>query len=231
MALVVYGGGITKVVGSHAGNTFTSNKGGAVMKRKPHGTNPSTTRQTQQRSLISQLAKSWTSALTDGQRANWRAYAATFPVVNKLGNTTFLSGNQLFSKLNIPVVTAGNAIPVSPPISSVVNSPIAVTIAAASGGGGSLTVNVTSTGTASGEAVIIWVAPPLSLGKNFVSSQLRQLPGNIVYGSTVDITSKYLQLFGALPSGPGQRIFMRIFIQNITNGITSTALQGSSIWT
>lgn len=230
MALVVYGGGITKVVGSHAGNTFTSNKGGAVMKRKPHGTNPSTTNQARQRSLISQLAKSWTSALTDAQRANWRAYAATFPVVNKLGNTTFLSGNQLFSKLNIPVVTAGNPIPVTPPLSTTVNSPIAVTIVATSGGGGSLTVNITSTGSAANEACIIWIAPPLSLGKNFVSSQLRQLPGNIAYGSTIDITSQYLTLFGALPSGPGQRVFMRIFIQNLINGITSTALQGSTVW-
>jgi len=102
MALVVFGGGITKMIGSHAGNTFTSNKGGAVIKKKSKGTNPNTTSQVLGRATINIAAKAYSFALSDADRAAWRTYAATTPVINKLGNTTFLSAQQMFMKLNCP---------------------------------------------------------------------------------------------------------------------------------
>lgn len=230
MALIVFGGGVTNIVGSHAGNTFAKNKGGSYMKKKPHGTNPATTSQVNRRGIISNLAKAYTFTLTDAERAAWRTFAATYPVINKLGNSTFLSAQQIFSKLNAPVLFNGNPLATTPPLSTAVGSPVSLTVAAISGGSGSVKVQLNTTGAGSFDAAVIYVSPPLNPGKNFVSSALRQLPHAIGRDTLQDITTAYLSLFGLLPSSGGQRIFIRGYVMNVLNGIASPAIQAAALW-
>lgn len=231
MALVVFGGGVTNIVGSHAGNTFSKNKGGSYMKKKPHGTNPNTNAQVNNRNLISQMAKLYTFTLTDAERAAWRTFAATYPVVNKLGNTSFLSAQQMFTKLSLPVQFQGGTPSTTPPVSTAVTTLTSIAIGGISGGGGSVGAFSTATSPSGSENLVLFVSPPLNPGKNYVSSALRQLPAAIPLNTVVNITSAYLSLFGTLPSSGGQRIFARGFILNTSNGIASTAVQASAIWT
>lgn len=230
MASIVFGGGITAMIGSHAGNTFSKNKGGAYIKKKMLGVNPRSVRQVANRTQIGQLSKEYTYALTDAQRAAWRTFASTYPVINRLGNTTFLSAAQMYAKLNAVVLRNGSPSVTLPPSSTVVGTPVSVVLVATSGGGGSLTVNLATTGSGGSDMAMLFLSSPLNPGKNYVSSQLRALPAAIARDTTVDITSAYLTLFGALPAAPGQRIFARAFVTNTTNGITSSAIQGSAMW-
>lgn len=230
MALIVFGGGVTNIVGSHSGNTFSKNKGGSYMKKKPHGTNPATTAQVMNRNLISNMSKAFSFTLSDAERAAWRTFAATYPVINKLGNSTFLSAQQIFSKLNCPVVFQGGTMATTPPISTAINTPTSLVVTATSGGAGSVTIASTATGSSGSEMLVVYSSPPLNPGKNFVSSALRQLGSAIAIGSTVDITLQYLTLFGLLPTSGGQRIFCRAYILNVSNGIQSTAIQAATIW-
>lgn len=230
MASITFGGGITNIVGSHAGNTFSHNKGGSYVKRKPHGTNPRTVSQIATRTLVSQLSKYYTYTLTDPQRASWRAFAASNSVINRLGNTTFLSAQQMFSRLNSAVLKAGSPIGVLPPASTAVGTPTVIVIDATSGVGGHLKVNVTTVGSGASDTMKLFVSPPLNPGKNYVSSQLRALPNTLARDFNVDVTAFYKAIFGALPSGPGQRVFVRALINNVLTGITSPAIQGAQLW-
>lgn len=218
------------MVGSHAGNTFSTNKGGAYVKRKPKGTNPRTTSQVSRQSTINMLSQGYSFTLSDAERAAWRTFAATTPVVNKIGNTTFLSAQQMFIKLNAPVIAQGNPANNAPPISTSVGAPTVLSVFAASSIGGYVQIELAASGTSSSEKAIAFVSPPLNPGRNYVSSQLRQLPEAFTLNTVVDVTSMYLSLFGLLPTGPGQRLFVRAYVQDVTTGVSSAAIQSSTNW-
>jgi hypothetical protein len=232
MALVQFGGGITSMTGSHAGNTFARNRGGAYVKAKRTGVNPRSPKQSASRTNLGYLAKVYTHTLTDAQRAQWRTFAATNPVINKVGNTVTLSGQQMFAKLSANIMLTGAPYNASPPASTAVDSPLSLTIAAVSGGGGSLKVTTSKSGSIATEDGILFLSPPLNPGVNFISSKLRLIFGNVItIGGPFDITSAYNTMFGAIPSGPGQRIFMRWAVLNYATGITSAYYAGNALWT
>jgi len=230
MALVVFGGGITRMVGSHSGNTFSQNKGGSYVKRKPKGTQPRTTSQVTRQATITLTAKAYTFALSDADRAAWRTFASTTPVINKLGNTTFLSAQQMYTKLSAPLLAQGITPPNTPPISTSIGTPTSLVIDATSGPGGHVTLNLTATGTSIDESGLAFISPPLNPGRNYVSSQLRQLPAYFTLNTVYDVTELYIGLFGSLPTAGGQRIFARAYVQSTTTGISSVAIQGNSTW-
>src|SRR3989442_15290551 len=115
MASVIFGGGVTNIVGSHAGNTFAHNKGGSYVKRKTLGTNPRSERQLRHRTVVGALAKHYTWVLSSSDRAAWATFASTNPVINRLGNTAYLSGQQMFAKLNAVSYAINGVIAALPP--------------------------------------------------------------------------------------------------------------------
>src|SRR5207302_11103920 len=98
------------------------------MKARITGTNPRTVTQHQQRSLMGATNKLWSYTLTGGQRNAWVAFAATNPVLNKLGNVTTLSGHGWFSKINLGLLKGGNAAVLNPPVSTAVDTPTSFTL-------------------------------------------------------------------------------------------------------
>lgn len=231
MASVIFGGGVTNIVGSHAGNTFAHNKGGSYVKKKTHGTNPRSGLQSAHRTTVGRLAKHYTFTLSDAQRSAWRTFASTTPVINRMGNTAFLSGQQMFAKVSAQLLAGGFAIINTPPASGAVGTPTGVTIAAVHGGGGSLTITNFIAGAGANDKVIVYCSPPMNPGRAFISSQLRRLPTLNAVNAAVINTADYLTSYGILPTSAGQRIFVRIAVVNTTTGITSAIFQGSDLWT
>lgn len=231
MASVVFGGGVTNMIGSHAGNTFARNKGGSYVKKKTHGTNPRSSNQMRTRTQVGRLAKHYTYTLSDADRAAWRAFAATTPVVNRLGNTTFLSAQQMFAKLNAVLLNSTGIVVNTPPASYAVGTPTAITIDATSGLGGHLHITVTTAGSGGSDNIALWVSPPMNPGRAFISSQLRRFAGLFTRDVMDNVTVDYTDLFGFLPPVAGQRIFVRTCVVNSTNGVSSAFLQNSALWT
>jgi len=231
MASVIFGGGITNMVGSHAGNTFAHNKGGSYVKKKTHGTNPRSSNQSGHRTTVGRLAKYYTFTLTDAQRSAWRTFAATSPVINRMGNTIFLSGQQMFAKTSAQLLAAGFSIIATPPASGVVGTPTGIIINAVHGGGGSLTITNMVAAPGANDRVIMYCSPPMNPGRAFISSQLRRMPTICACNFAAFVTSDYTNAFGLLPTAAGQRIFVRIAVVNTTTGITSAFLQASDLWT
>jgi len=102
MALVKYGGGVVQMSGSIAGNTFARNRYGNYVRARTKPTNPSSVRQIKMRSILSTLTTRWSQTLSAAQRTAWQLYADSVAMVNKLGETVFLSGFNHFIRSNSP---------------------------------------------------------------------------------------------------------------------------------
>lgn len=100
MALIKFGGGITAMSGSIAGNTFARNRYGNYVRSRTKPVNPNTIRQANIRSLVSHLCDEWNETLTDEQRIAWGVYAAAVVMKNKLGESMNLSGFNHFIRTN-----------------------------------------------------------------------------------------------------------------------------------
>jgi len=114
MALIKFGGGITHMSGSIAGNTFARNRFGSYVRSRTKPVNPNTVLQNQTRSRIGFLTQYWRATLTAPERTAWETYAASIAWLNKLGEATYLTGFNMFVGCNSnrlwaekPLVAAG----------------------------------------------------------------------------------------------------------------------------
>lgn len=110
MSLVKYGGGVVQMSGSIAGNTFARNRFGNYVRSRTVPVNPNTARQTQVRSIVSQLAQHWNVALSSAERTAWATYAGAVSMLNRLGETVNLTGFNHFIRSNAALLLMGQAI-------------------------------------------------------------------------------------------------------------------------
>lgn len=101
MALIKFGGGITEMRGSIAGNTFSRNRYGAYVRAKTKPINPNTDLQQLARAAVSAMTTRWSQTLTAGQRAAWNLYGSSVVMTNKLGESINLSGFNHYIRSNV----------------------------------------------------------------------------------------------------------------------------------
>src|SRR6267154_4350068 len=92
--------------GSVGGITYSHNKGGAYIRKRSIPTNPQTTRQQTVRTILATLSSAWAS-LTSTQQGDWTTWAESHTIVDSLGLSIIMSGQQAFVQLNARVVDAG----------------------------------------------------------------------------------------------------------------------------
>lgn len=107
MALLKFGGGITEMRGSIAGNVYSRNRYGAYARARTTPVNPASQRQSAIRALISDISQAWFNTLTQAQRDAWNVFAAAVPEKNKLGEVIYLSGFNQYCKSNLAAQNAG----------------------------------------------------------------------------------------------------------------------------
>jgi hypothetical protein len=90
---------LSAIRGSVNGTVYSQNKSGAYMRNRSMVVNPNTASQQLARSSLASAAQGWAS-LTEAQREGWRQYAAATPVTNRLGDTIYLSGANMYTKTN-----------------------------------------------------------------------------------------------------------------------------------
>lgn len=100
MALVQFGGGITRMSGSLAGNTFAKNRYGSYVRARMKPVNPNSWRQVYARTIMSYLTEYWFDELSIAQRESWNTYAQAIVMKNKLGDSIKLSGFNHFIRSN-----------------------------------------------------------------------------------------------------------------------------------
>lgn len=110
MALVKFGGGITQMSGSIAGNTFARNRYGNYVRTRTKPVNPNSTAQGVARSAVGLLVQRWRVTVTPTQRIAWQSYANAIAMKNKLGETTYLSGFNHYIRSNSYKAYTGEAL-------------------------------------------------------------------------------------------------------------------------
>jgi len=110
MALIKFGGGITQMSGSIAGNTFARNRYGNYVRSRTKPVNPNSTAQGLARSAVGLLAQAWRTDLSVAQRSAWKTYADAVAMKNKLGETTYMSGFNHFVRSNAYLAYTGVAL-------------------------------------------------------------------------------------------------------------------------
>jgi len=93
--------------GSIAGTVFSRNAGGMYVRSRANPTNPNSPAQQAVRDAMRQLVNAWTDLLSDDQRDSWNSYAFNTPTLNKLGEPTHKTGQQMYLRGNIPRLQAG----------------------------------------------------------------------------------------------------------------------------
>lgn len=110
MALIKFGGGITEMRGSMAGNVYSRNRYGAYIRARTKPTNPNTAAQQAVRQSLTTLTTRWAQTLTAAQRAAWNLYGATVAMQNRLGESTFLSGANHYLRSNSLLLRDGQTL-------------------------------------------------------------------------------------------------------------------------
>jgi len=100
MALIKFGGGITEMRGSMAGNVYSRNKSGAYIRSRTKPINPNTALQQVVRATLAFLTSRWSDTLTIAQRAAWNLYGSNVAMLNKLGESIYLSGFNHYIRCN-----------------------------------------------------------------------------------------------------------------------------------
>lgn len=111
MALLRFGGGITEMRGSVAGNTYARNRFGAYSRARTKPINPRSSRQMGARIAVMFLAEQWRETpMDDDKREAWETYAGSVNWQNKLGEVTKLTGFNHFVRSNAAIIRAGGTV-------------------------------------------------------------------------------------------------------------------------
>jgi len=202
---------VTAASGSIGGQTFARNRFGMYLRARSVPVNPSTPLQVTTRSNLNNMVNRWSTVLTDDQRLGWKAYAGAVPVLDKLGQTQYLTGQQWYLKCNLCRLAAGLSLKDTAPLETAMAAGTEIT-AALNPAQNSVAVSfVTAAGSDDwarevGGALLVQVGSPCTQAVNFYNGPWQVL--GAVLGAATPPTSPATF---ALPFdiGPTNRVFLR----------------------
>jgi len=104
--LIKTGGIVERASGKLNGIVFSHNRFGAYVRAIGSPVNPNTDRQQAVRNIFQTLAELWKNTLTEAQRTAWELYAASVPVLNRLGDSIYLTGLNHYIRSNVARIDA-----------------------------------------------------------------------------------------------------------------------------
>jgi len=98
----------TSISGSIGGLTGSHNRGGLYLRARRVPTNPNTYSQAIVRGILGAISSRW-GTLAASQHSAWNTFASNVPVINALGDSITLSGQQWYVKANTLLLRNGVA--------------------------------------------------------------------------------------------------------------------------
>lgn len=233
---IKYSALVMGVSGKLNGSVGATNKGGAYLRNKGVVSNPNTPEQAAVRSRFGSLSSQF-RALTPAQIAAWNTSAANFPIIDRLGDTRYLSGLGLFVQLNTNLLSAGLTIIENPPAKQAFPAFASMSLAG--------TVSVRSITELLGEAnfsealtagsfiVMVKASPVVDASVANVKNKLRliaSVPVQAGSSTEVDILVPYTAKFGAAAVA-GQRISASVYLISAVSGEASAPFDVTTILT
>ena len=218
-ALVKFGGGVAGMSGKLGGTVFARNKSGAYSRNWVNPINPNTTKQQTVRNQFANLISGWKNLSAADQQA-WADMAPQYPYINRVGETSEYSGQQLYNHLNMNLQVVGTTPLTAPLVPQTFSNIRLITLDLQLTAGVLTTADVeTDDNGAATEAVILEVTTSLSGGITKPAKGLFKQVLILADASTsagMDITSEYQALYG--DPELGAKVFIRGWLINKNTG-------------
>lgn len=215
--------------GSVSSNTFSRNRSGNIVRNRTKPTNVNTPARAAVRSALSTVSQMWRT-LTQAQRDAWELATANFPYLNKVGQVSLYSGQQLFMKFNQQLLVLGLATTETPPvprefIELVQDAPPVFDI----GSSATFTLGITPEVVPAGYQAVLQASAPVSAGVDSPASvsfkQINLIGGTSSLGD--DQLNAYNAVYGSAPEGA--KVWYRVKLVAENSGQSSPWLTGSVI--
>lgn len=216
---------VSEARGKVSGNVFSKNKGGAIVRNRVTPINRRSTAQQNQRQVLASLAASW-RGLSDAQRASWNSASPNFPQSDNLGQTIFLSGEQLYIRCNLNLTLTGNSLITSAPTPADF-AVIAFTSLTVTADDGIVSLAFTPTVPA-GYEMVVRATAPYSPGKSFVPQSAFRFIQSVAPAATSPqaLTVAYALVHGAITGATGQKIAVEFFLVEQASGLAGIPVRG-----
>ena len=106
MAVIKLGSIVTDIAGSIGGTTFRRTGTGHAVYNKQGRQVKSAFAPASRKNALGNIFANW-YLLSESEQNQWNTNASTYPLKDKFGNTKYLTGRQLYTKLNAQLLPAG----------------------------------------------------------------------------------------------------------------------------
>lgn len=230
MSIVLLGGGILDKRGSVGGDTYSRSKFGATVRAKTSPINPKTNFQGQARCRLQGVSNMWSQVLTEIERMQWNAFALLNPQTNVFGQTSYLSGQQWFSKLSVNILQVGGTIVTTPPISG--SYPALTSLAlSATNGPDSILLSFTYGAYTGTPMLYTFATPILPAGTFYANNKFRFVDSRALPGAFADVVTQWKARFVNVAPLIGTKVFVLAKVIDQDTGIDSPGIIASDIVT
>lgn len=211
MAKIKFGMMMTDARGKLGGQVFSKNRGGAYIRTKVTPSNPRTTDQQANRTLLGSLSQGW-SALTAEQRLSWNGAVSAWAKTNIFGDIHNPSGKNLYVQLNKNIIAIGgtaiNTAPEKVEMGILGLESVVVTV-------GIGAIDITASGTASGFVLQCSATPPLTQGTTNAKNKFRVFY-TVAFDdlNSNDAWDAYTAKFGTLTAGANVQFSFKLVADN-----------------
>lgn len=219
---------VSEARGKVSGNVFSKNKGGAIVRNRVTPINRRSANQQNQRQQLAALAASW-RGLTEEQRVGWNAASPNFPQSDNLGQTIFLSGEQLYIRCNLNLILIGESQITDAPTPTSFDV-LGFTSLSPDASAGTIGLAFTPTVPA-GFTMVVRATAPYSAGKSFVPQSAFRFIDAIAAAQTSPqaIGPQYVAVHGAITGATGQKIAVEMFLVENASGLAGIPVRGVGV--
>jgi hypothetical protein len=200
----------TQASGSVGGAVYSRNAGGMYMRARANPINPNTAPQQAVRDALRTAVLYWKNSLTDNERENWNTYAFNTPTLNKLGDPTHKSGQQMFIRGNVSRLQAGLGISNDQPTTFDLGSFHTLGAIVADASADTITVNFDTNDDwcgVDGAALLIYMGRPQNATRNFGKGPFQLL--TMVLGDSGTPPTSPVTAASLFPLSTGQKVFLQ----------------------
>jgi len=217
---------ISEIRNKIAATVFSRNRAGAIIRNRITPVNRRSSLQTVARQRLASQSTAW-RGLTQAQRDSWIAAAPNFPQQDNLGQTIFLSGEQLFVRSNINLIIIGQPAITDAPVPAVFSvTTLAINVLSSI----AMTLDFTPTPVEAGFSLVIFATSGKSAGREFIQeSEFRFIEVQAAASiSPADIEAAYVLVFGTLPV-TGLKVSFKAFLVENASGLASIPVRVTGI--
>lgn len=216
MAKIVFSAVVGDARNKAGGVVFTKSKAGAILRRKVSPVQPRTSFQANVRAGFTAISKLWGDATMDANRGGWITLAGNTPKTDVFGNTIYLTGHQMFERVNRALQAIGAALLLVAPTSLIAGAPGTVTVVAVKA---TPVITITAASApAATETSVVFAAAPVGRGRKFIGNKCRQIftKAGAVLPTGAEVAAAYLAKFGLW--NVGAHIFVELFYVTTATG-------------